>query len=61
MNTLNQLLALDLSLLESARTIISPQYANFVQISGELIVVYGAVLLVLLWFYGVYKRDNQYK
>lgn len=61
MNIINQLLALDLSLLESARTLISPQYAHLVQIAGELVVVYGALLLVVLWLYGVYKRDDQYK
>ncbi len=61
MNIINQLLALDLSLLESARTVISPQYARLVQISGELVVVYGVLLLVLLWLYGVYKRDDRYK
>jgi undecaprenyl-diphosphatase len=61
MNTLNQLLALDLSLLEWSRTLVSPEYARLVQISGELVVIYGAILLVGLWLYGVYRRDNQYK
>ena len=61
MNTLNQLLALDLSLLEWARTLISPEYARLVQISGELVVIYAAILLVWLWLYGVYKKDNDYK
>lgn len=61
MNTLNQLLALDLSLLEWARTLVSPEYARLIQISGELVVIYGAILLVTLWLYGVYRRDNEYK
>ena len=61
MNIINQLLALDLSLLEWARTLVSPEYALLVQISGELVVIYGAILLVALWLYGVYQRDNDYK
>lgn len=61
MNTINQLLALDLSLLESARTLISPQYARVVQIAGEAVVIYGAMILIWLWLYGVYKKDNEYK
>jgi len=61
MDIINQLLALDLSLLESARTLISPQYARLVQIAGELVVIYGAILLIGLWLYGVYRRDTTYK
>ena len=61
MNIINQLLAFDLSLLVWARTLVSSEYARFVQISGELVVIYGAILLVVLWLYGVYRRNNEYK
>ena len=61
MNIINQLLALDLSLLESARTLVSPEYALLVQIAGELVVIYGALFLVILWIYGVCRCDNEYK
>lgn len=61
MNIINQILALDLLLLEWARTLVSPEYARLVQISGELVVIYGVILLVTLWLYGVYRRDNDYK
>ena len=58
---INQLLALDLSILEWARTLVSPEYAWLIQISGELVVIHGTILLVGLWLYGVYRRDNEYK
>ena len=61
MNIINSLLALDLSLLKWARTLVSPEYARLVQISGELVVIYGAILLVGLWLYGAYRRNNEYK
>ena len=61
MNTINQLLALDLSLFEWARTLVSPEYARLVQIAGELVVIYGAMFLLVLWLYGIYRRDDQYK
>ena len=61
MTLLNSLLSLDLSLLQWARTLISPQYAWFVQIAWELVVIYAAVILVILWLYGIYRRDDQHK
>jgi membrane-associated phospholipid phosphatase len=61
MNILQSLLDFDLSLLEQARTLISPEYARLVQISWELIVIYGAILLISLWLYGVYHQKNKYK
>ncbi len=61
MNIINQILLLDLSLLASARTLISPEYARLVQIAGELVVIYGVLLLVGFWLYGVYHNNNEYK
>lgn len=41
MNTiLNQLLLFDLTLLENARGIVSPEYAFIIQFFGELVVFY---------------------
>ncbi len=39
----------------------SPEYARLVQIAGELVVIYGAMFLLVLWLYGIYRRDDQYK
>lgn len=61
MNIINQLLALDLSLLQSARGWVWSEYAPIVQLTGEGIVVFWALFLVTLWLYGVFKKDNQYK
>jgi hypothetical protein len=61
MNILSSILEIDLSLLQSARQIIPMQYASYVQIAGELIVIYAAILLISLWIYGVIKGDNSYK
>lgn len=61
MNTINQLLALDLSLLQSARWLVWVQYARLIQIWGELIVFFWAGVLIGFWLYGVYKKDNEYK
>ncbi len=62
MNTiLNQLLLFDLTLLENARGIVSPEYAFIIQFFGELVVFYWASLLVAIWLFGVYRKDNSYK
>lgn len=62
MNTiLNQLLLFDLTLLENARGIVSPEYAFIIQFLGELVVFYWASLLVAIWLFGVYRNDNSYK
>lgn len=61
MNIINQLLALDLSLLERARRIISPEYAHIIQFTGELIVFYWAFFLLAIWLFGAYKKNNSYK
>ena len=59
--TLKTLLDLDLSTLESARELVDPKYAHAIQISWELVVFYGAFLLVGLWLYWVYQKNNDYK
>lgn len=61
MNIISWLLDLDLSLLLSARDLIAPEYAQYVQIAWEWIVLYWAIFLVLLWLYWVYIKDNEYK
>lgn len=61
MTIINQLLALDLSLLQSARSFIWGEYAPIVQIAGELVIFYWAFVLIALWLYGIYKKNNKYK
>jgi membrane-associated phospholipid phosphatase len=61
MNIIQQLLSLDLSLLQSARWLVWLEYAPVVQIAGELVVIYWALLLIILWIYGVYIKNNEYK
>ena len=61
MNTIQSLLDWDLSLLKSARHLVDPAYAHLVQIAGELVVIYWALLLIGLWLYGVYHKNNEFK
>ena len=61
MKIIDSLLQADLSLLQYARTLITPEYAFFVQIAWELAVIYGAIILIGLWLYGVYKNNLIYK
>lgn len=61
MNIITQLLNLDLSLLQSARWLVWWDYAYIVQVVGELIVIYWVIILVMLWLYGVYIKNNEYK
>lgn len=58
---LQSLLSFDTSLLLSARAMISPEYARYVQIAWELIVVWGALLLIGIWLKWVQKKDTHYK
>lgn len=61
MNILSQLLDLDLSLLQYSRGLIAPEYAVFIQIAGELVVFHWVLLLILIWLYWVYTKNNEYK
>lgn len=61
MNTIHFLLDLDLSLLQSARWLVAPEYARWVQIAWELVVFYGAILLVWFWLYWIYTKSIEYK
>ncbi|MBP6981766.1 phosphatase PAP2 family protein, partial [Candidatus Gracilibacteria bacterium] len=58
---LETLLSLDTSALLWARTLVGVEYAKYVQISGELIVILAAIILIGLWLKGVQKKDNRYK
>lgn len=58
---IDTLLQLDTELLISARGLISPTYAPLIQLTGESIVFFVGIFLIILWLYGVYKRDNIYK
>lgn len=58
---LQSLLTLDRELLLSLSQIVPPEYARLVEIFGESIVIFGVLLLVGLWLYGVYRKDTLYK
>lgn len=58
---LQTLLSFDTSTLLWARTLISPEYARYVQIIWELIVLWGGTILIWLWLQWVQKKDNRYK
>lgn len=58
---IESLLALDTKLLIQARTLLWPEYASIIQFLGEAIVIYGALILLYLWFTGLYKKDNAWK
>lgn len=59
--SLQSLLELDKNLLIKAQNIVSPENAHLLVLSGELVVIWVALLLVCLWLYGVYKKENSYK
>jgi membrane-associated phospholipid phosphatase len=61
MNIISQILDFDRSLLLSVRGFISPDYALLVQIAWELVVIYCAIFLVILWLYWVYIKNDEYK
>ncbi len=54
-------LALDTKLLIQGRSLVWPEYASIIQFVGEAIVIYGALILLYLWFTGLYKKDNAWK
>lgn len=58
---LQYLLSLDNSLLISASGLISPEYAPLVQLLGESIVIFVALMLISLWLYGVKIKQDTYK
>lgn len=58
---ISTLLALDTSLLLSARWLVGPEYAHIVAFCGETIVVYGALVLLGVWFAGIYQKKKEYK
>jgi undecaprenyl-diphosphatase len=45
----------------ASQHLIWPEYAMMIQILGELIVLWWAIFLVLLWLYGIYKKDILFK
>ncbi len=58
---IDSLLNLDTQLLIQARSIVWPEYATIIQFLGEAVVIYGALMLLYLWFTGLYKKDNAWK
>jgi len=58
---LQYLLSLDSSLLISAGTIIGPEYSILIQILGESIVIFVALILISIWLYGIKIQNEEYK
>jgi hypothetical protein len=58
---LDSLLAIDTSLLKSARGLIGADYSTLVQILGESVVIWGALILLGIWIQGVIRRDVEYR
>ncbi len=52
---LHTLLSFDTELLIWARSLIPAEYALFIQIFGESIVIFVGLFLIFLWMYGVRK------
>ena len=61
MNIIQFFLDLDLSLLKEARDLVSPNSAYVVQFLWELIVIFWALFLLLLWLYWTFQKDYKYK
>lgn len=58
---LHYLLSLDAELLIYARNSVWPEYSIIVQILGESIVIFVALMLIILWLYGVKIKNKEYK
>jgi hypothetical protein len=58
---LQYFLSLDESLLISARRLIGPEYAILIQILGESIVIFVALMLISLWIYGIKVKNQEHK
>lgn len=55
------LLNLDTNLLISARELVWWEYAPIIQLLGELVVIWGMIVLVWLWIYGVFQKNETHK
>lgn len=47
----------DVSALIWARSLVSPEYTSLIRILGEMIVLWGAGILLFLWFRGLIQKD----
>jgi len=57
----DSLLALDTNLLIEARTLVGPEYARIIQILGESVVVWCALMLIGIWLLWTLRKDNSPK
>ncbi len=55
------LLSLDRDALIWSRGLVGPEYSHFIQVAGEIVVLWWALLLLGMWLYGVYRKQNSYK
>ncbi len=58
---LHYLLQLDIDTLTWARSLVWIEFARAIQLLGESVVLWWALLLLFLWFRGVKLGDNRYK
>lgn len=58
---ISTLLSLDTNLLIAARQLVWYEYASYIVLSSELVVIWAGSLLVGLWLYGVFKHTSEYK
>lgn len=58
---IQSILSIDTSIFLSAQSLLTPNYALLVQILGEVIVVAGWLLLIILWLTWAYLHNNEYK
>lgn len=58
---IQSILDFDKNLLISLQSIIPAKYSLITTIVAESIVIWVMILLVTVWLYGVYKKDNSYK
>ena len=47
----------DVSALIWARSLVGPEYSSLIRILGEMIVLWGAGILLFLWFRGLIQKD----
>lgn len=51
----------DVSALIWARSLVGPEYSSLIRILGEIIVLWGAGILLFLWFRGIFQKNTEHK
>ena len=61
MDVIQSFLAWDEQVFQSALVMVRPEWAFPIHLLSELVVIFVALFLVLLWLYGVYRKEDAYK